>query len=114
MTTCTLCDLPTGADPHTSPDVDGEFCCRGCLAVARSLDDVDGLDEIEERRPDAEPDDEFDGETAFLHVDGMHCATCESFLEMTAGDQPGVAAAEASYATDTIRVDYDPDAVSAE
>ena len=121
MPGCTLCDLPTGDDPHTAPDVDGEFCCRGCLAVARSLGDAEGTDgidhgltEVEERRPDAEPDDEFDGETAFLHVDGMHCATCESFLEMTAGEQPGVAAAEASYATDTIRVDYDPDAVGAD
>ena len=121
MSGCTLCDLPTGGDPHTAPDVDGEFCCRGCLAVARSLgdaEDVDGgdagLGAVDERRPDAEPDDDFDGETAFLHVDGMHCATCESFLEMTAGEQPGVAAAEASYATDTIRVDYDPDAVDAD
>jgi len=117
MPPCTLCDLPTGDDPHTAPDVDGEFCCRGCLAVARSLGDaegLDGLDEVEERRPDAEPDDDFEGETTFLHVDGMHCATCESFLEMTAGEQAGVAAAEASYATDTIRVDYDPDAVGAD
>ncbi|WP_144925850.1 heavy metal translocating P-type ATPase [Halorubrum salsamenti] len=121
MSGCTLCDLPTGDDPHTAPDVDGEFCCRGCLAVARSLGDAEGfdgldegLDEVEERRPAAEPDDGFDGETAFLHVDGMHCATCESFLEMTAGEQPGVAAAEASYATDTIRVDYDPEAVGAD
>ena len=116
MPPCTLCDLPTGDNPHTAPDVDGEFCCRGCLAVARSLGDaegLDGLDDVEERRPEAEPGDEFEGETTFLHVDGMHCATCESFLEMTAGEQPGVAAAEASYATDTIRVDYDPDAVGA-
>ncbi|OYR38077.1 heavy metal translocating P-type ATPase [Halorubrum sp. Ib24] len=110
MSNCTLCDLPTGDDPHTAPDVDGEFCCRGCLAVARSLDDVDELDE---RRPEARADEAFDGETTFLHVDGMHCATCESFLELTAGEQEGVAAAEASYATDTIRVDYDPDTVSA-
>jgi len=114
MSNCTLCDLPTGEDPHTAPDVDGEFCCRGCLAVARSLDDVDDVDELDERRPETEPDPEFDGETTFLHVDGMHCATCESFLELTAGEQEGVAAAEASYATDTIRVDYDPDAVSAD
>ncbi|OYR98789.1 heavy metal translocating P-type ATPase, partial [Halorubrum sp. E3] len=117
MPPCTLCDLPTGDDPHTDPDVDGEFCCQGCLAVARSLGDaegVDGLSDVEERRPDAEPADDFDGETTFLHVDGMHCATCESFLEMTAGEQSGIAAAEASYATDTIRVDYDPDAVDAD
>jgi Cu2+-exporting ATPase len=114
MSNCTLCDLPTGDDPHTASDVDGEFCCRGCLAVARSLDDVEALDDLDERRPETEPDEVFDGETTFLHVDGMHCATCESFLELTAGKQDGVAAAEASYATDTIRVDYDPDAVSAE
>ncbi|WP_144798098.1 heavy metal translocating P-type ATPase [Halorubrum depositum] len=111
MSNCTLCDLPTGDDPHTAPDVDGDFCCRGCLAVARSLDDVDDVDE---RRPETEPGEAFDGETTFLRVDGMHCATCESFLELTAGEQDGVAAAEASYATDTIRVDYDPDAVSAD
>ena len=114
MSNCTLCDLPTGDNPHVGDDVDGEFCCRGCLAVARSLDDVDDLQELDDRRPDTEPPAEFDGETAFLHVDGMHCATCESFLELTAGKQLGVAAAQASYATDTIRVDYDPDAVSAE
>ncbi|GAB7009413.1 heavy metal translocating P-type ATPase [Halorubrum trueperi] len=117
MTNCTLCGLPTGDDPRSAPDVDGEFCCRGCLSVARSLDgvdDVDGIGDVEDRRSDANPAAEFDGETAFLHVDGMHCATCESFLEMTAGEQPGVAGAEASYATDTIRVDYDPDAVSAD
>jgi Cu2+-exporting ATPase len=114
MSHCTLCDLPTGDDPHTAPDVDGEFCCRGCLAVARSLDDVDDPADLDERRPSAEPDEGFDGETTFLHVDGMHCATCESFLELTAGEREGVAAAEASYATDTIRVDYDPDVVSAD
>ena len=114
MANCTLCDLPTGADPHTATDVDGEYCCRGCLTVARSLDDVDDVDDLEARTPGATADESFDGETAFLHVDGMHCATCESFLELTAGEQTGVEAAEASYATDTIRVEYDPDTVTAE
>ncbi|WP_281194616.1 cation-translocating P-type ATPase [Halorubrum sp. F4] len=113
MSNCTLCDLPTGSDPHTDPDVEGEYCCQGCLAVARSLDDVADAEDLEERTPDAEPPDDFDGETAFLHVDGMHCATCESFLELTAAEREGVAAAEASYATDTIRVEYDPDRVTA-
>ena len=114
MDTCTLCDLPTGADPHTAADVDGEFCCRGCLTVARSLDDVDDVDDLEAQTPGSTTEESFDGETAFLHVDGMHCATCESFLELTAGKQAGVEAAEASYATDTIRVEYDPDTVAAE
>ena len=113
MSTCTLCDLPTGADPHTAADVDGEYCCRGCLTVARSLDDVDDVEDLEAQTPGSTTDESFDGETAFLHVDGMHCATCESFLELTAGKQAGVEAAEASYATDTIRVEYDPDTVTA-
>ena len=114
MPNCTLCELPTGSDPHTDPAVEGEYCCQGCLAVARSLDDVDDLEDLEARAPDAEPPDDFDGETTFLHVDGMHCATCESFLEMTAAECEGVAAAEASYATDTIRVEYDSDRVTAD
>ena len=114
MANCTLCDLPTGADPHTAADVDGEYCCRGCLTVARSLDDVDDVADLEARTPGSTTDESFDGETTFLHVDGMHCATCESFLELTAGEQAGVEAAEASYATDTIRVEYDPDTVTAE
>ncbi|MWV65429.1 heavy metal translocating P-type ATPase [Halorubrum sp. JWXQ-INN 858] len=113
MSTCTLCDLPTEPDPHTAPDVEGAFCCRGCLAVSRSLDDVADVDDLEDRTPASTPADSFDGETAFLHVDGMHCSTCERFLEMTAGEETGVAAVEASYATDTIRVDYDPERVSA-
>jgi len=39
----------------------------------------------------------------------MHCSTCEIFLESLAEDVDGVEAAEASYATDTMRVVYDPD-----
>ncbi|WP_418281130.1 heavy metal translocating P-type ATPase [Halorubrum sp. DTA98] len=114
MSNCTLCELPAEPDPFTAPDVDGEFCCRGCLAVARSLDDVEDLEDLDDRVPETTPAATFDGETTFLHVDGMHCATCESFLELTAGEQDGVEGVEASYATDTIRIDYDPDRVSAE
>ena len=51
MATCTLCDLPTGSDPHTATDVGGEYCCRGCLTVARSLDDVDDVADLEARTP---------------------------------------------------------------
>jgi len=38
---CRLCDLPTPDPPVTATGVDGEFCCRGCLEVARRLDDAD-------------------------------------------------------------------------
>ncbi|QHS16806.1 cation-translocating P-type ATPase [haloarchaeon 3A1-DGR] len=142
MATCTLCDLPTPADPVTDPDVEGAFCCRGCLEVSRSLggmadleaaaDDVDAavgspasaVDDPRSESTDStdptdptdttdstDPDLGDDLETTYLHVDGMHCATCERFLEVTAGRADGVAAATASYATDTVRVDHDPDRI---
>ncbi|WP_340100693.1 cation-translocating P-type ATPase [Salinibaculum salinum] len=112
MTGCTLCDLEVPADPITDPDVDGEFCCRGCLEVARSLDGVDAESVDLEELADDNPIEDADGEVTYLSVDGMHCATCERFLEMTTTDHDGVEAAAASYATDTMKVVYDPDAVT--
>lgn len=40
MTGCTLCDLPTPDPPLTADGVSGQYCCRGCLEVARNFDDV--------------------------------------------------------------------------
>ncbi|MFB6151936.1 MAG: heavy metal translocating P-type ATPase [Haloarculaceae archaeon] len=129
---CTLCDLPVGDDPVTASDVDGAFCCRGCLSVARRLETVDaagrgnatddpaGGTAGETDGPadaadvlDAGPStSSVDGEDAFLAVDGMHCATCETFLEANAVDREGVRAADASYAADLVRVVYDPETVA--
>ncbi|WP_311172493.1 hypothetical protein [Halobellus ordinarius] len=36
---CTLCDLPTPNQPVTAPDLEGEYCCQGCLEVARTVED---------------------------------------------------------------------------
>jgi len=118
---CRLCDLPVGPDPVTGPDVAGEFCCQGCLSVAERLEAVDdgpagedatGQAPISTDRLDDGPDAAtVDGADAFLAVEGMHCATCESFLEARATDHEGVRAAEGSYAADLLRVVYDPEAV---
>jgi Cu2+-exporting ATPase len=112
MTQCTLCELP--ADPPvTEASVEGTFCCRGCLEVYRSLGDVD-VDEQSAVRAALDDDEgatEYDMEdtdTAYLAVEGMHCSTCEVFLESVAGDHPGVVDADASYAAETIRMVYDP------
>ncbi|WP_248910332.1 heavy metal translocating P-type ATPase [Halocatena marina] len=48
----------------------------------------------------------------FLRIDGMHSITCESFLEAVAEGCDGVTDAEASYVTETIRIDYDPGSIS--
>ncbi|MFB6107257.1 MAG: heavy metal translocating P-type ATPase [Haloplanus sp.] len=112
---CTLCDLPTPDPPVTDEEVDGTFCCRGCLEVARTVDDAAAADADRVRadlrgEDDADDADAVDGtETAFVAVDGMHCATCEAFLEGRATDRAGVLAAEASYPSNLVKLVYDPD-----
>jgi len=114
MVDCQLCDLPTPDPPVRGADVDGGFCCRGCLEVARRLEDVDDpeVDEIGDALTDG------DGPTvetappgateAYLAVDGMHCTTCETFfLGLRGDDCRGVHAVEANYGTETARVVYD-------
>ncbi|USZ69433.1 cation-translocating P-type ATPase [Halorussus salilacus] len=116
---CTLCGLATGDAPVADEAVPGTYCCRGCLEVARSLDDVEAADpeaaadELDTGAEDA-PDD---ADHTFLAVEGMHCATCETFIESVAADADGVYGAQASYATDVVRVAHeeaaDLDAVEA-
>ena len=102
---CRLCDLPAR---ETRVKRDGEvFCCRGCAEVYETLGDVD-LEEEKKEETDERPDD---CETAFLHVDGMHCTACEVFVEDRAANTEGVEAASASYATETVRIDYDEEKV---
>ena len=119
---CTLCELPT-AGVDVSDDDGNEFCCAGCRDVYAALGDADvDADAVRERR-NGEGDDEQDAESdavdvpadheaTFLEVDGMHCATCEAFIETVATRTEGVSAASASYVTDTVRIDHDPERVS--
>ena len=113
MVVCTLCELPV-KEPVTDPDVDGEFCCRGCLEVARLVDEGEESDlsitAIRERTTEEDPELSVpDGaETAYLSVDGMHCQTCEGFIELLAEEESGVHEARASYATEMLRIVYDP------
>ncbi|WP_135820986.1 heavy metal translocating P-type ATPase [Halostella litorea] len=108
---CTLCGLPTPDPPVTDADVEGGYCCRGCLEVARTLDDVAAADAeaVREDRGADGDDAPADAKHSFRSVDGMHCATCEAFIESVAADVDGVYGAEASYATDMLRVTHDGD-----
>ncbi len=123
MTGCTLCDLPTPDPPVTAEHIEGEFCCRGCLEVARTLEDtqpaeadLDPGDVRERLGADANGDNlpEGETETAYLAVEGMHCATCEAFVEGRVTHSEGVVAADASYPSAGVRVEYDPDRVDAD
>ncbi len=129
MTACTLCGLPTGSQPVHDDDLDGAFCCRGCLEVHRtvadaelSVADSDGTVAPTEstdaptgdsRKGETEPPK--DGiETAFLSLEGMHCTTCERFLEAVTTETDGICDARASYATEMIRLRYDPTVIERE
>ena len=118
MSSCTLCELPTPPDPITDEAVDGEFCCRGCLEVARTLDETPSDVDPEAARASLQadqPDVDLEGyDQQYLSVEGMHCATCETFLESTATTRAGIGAVSASYATDTLKVHYDPDIVESD
>ncbi len=109
MPACTLCGLPTGDEPVTGADVDGAFCCRGCLTVFRELGDVE-LDETTAAEPDTDSPPE-DANTAYLDVDGMHCTTCEAYLEHLGAETEGVYGVDASYAAGALKVAYDPESV---
>ena len=119
---CALCGLATPPTPVTDPSVEGAFCCQGCLEVQRSLGELGGSeadavrDSIDGKDSEATSETERteEGESAFLAVDGMHCTTCEAFLEGRAATDDGIHAIEASYASDTVRVQYDPDVLAEE
>ncbi|RQG90788.1 heavy metal translocating P-type ATPase [Natrarchaeobius chitinivorans] len=119
-TGCTLCDLPVEGSNVVA---DGEpFCCVGCRDVYDALGDVEDVDadDVREARgrdqaaeePPSSGDPDHDA--SFLEVSGMYCVTCEAFIESVATATDGVSAASASYVTDTVRIDHDPDRVSLE
>ncbi|WP_226483306.1 heavy metal translocating P-type ATPase [Natrinema amylolyticum] len=112
MDSCSLCGLPTPESPVTAADVEGRFCCRGCLEVSATLETVDDIDResvVDRTAGTVEREIPDDAAEAFLAVDGMHCSTCEGFVALLGEREAGILIVEASYATDTARVVYDPD-----
>lgn len=113
VTECTLCGLETPNPPVEAEEVAGVFCCQGCLEVSRRLEDADGgeMGNYEEESAEPRSDQAADSDGAdvgYLDVAGMHCTTCEAFLEKRASGQDGVVTAEASYGAGILRITYDP------
>lgn len=106
---CAFCGRSLPSDPI--PSSEGEPCCSaGCATVLATLGPPDppaGTTNPDDPASESSPATS-DPSVLYLQVDGMHSATCETYLESLALDQPGVEAAAASYVTETIRVDYDP------
>jgi len=112
---CTLCGRAVDGSVDRT---DGEFCSEGCRTVHATIVDDDRPDaDSRPADPDARPTDTETplagvDDRLFLRVDGMYSATCEAYLEAIARGVEGVSDAEASYVTETIRIDYRPGAVT--
>jgi len=110
---CTLCSLPL-EQTAVDNDADERFCCRGCREIHAELSGHEELSpdddpaEIRSALESEEGDLPEEYETTFLRIDGMHCATCETFIESRAAEQDGVGGVDASYITDTVRVGHEP------
>ncbi|KDE60390.1 ATPase P [Halostagnicola sp. A56] len=79
-------------------------------ASSESSDRPESIDGADSAVPGERSTGEF--VRTFYRVDGMHSASCESFLEAVAAAQAGVEDVAASYVTETVRVDHDPEAIS--
>lgn len=121
---CSLCGRELSI-PATENDEEVSFCSPGCQDVYTTL----GAAEPRER--DIKPSGRESGRATehniadnrdngpsdghartFFRIDGMYSVTCEAFLEAVANGQEGVIDAEASYVTETIRIEHEPDGVS--
>jgi Cu2+-exporting ATPase len=115
---CALCSLPLSQGRNRVEGKDAVYCCTGCRDVHDALGDaaVDADDVREAAADDAALDeDPPDGyERSYFHVSGMHCTTCEAFLESVAEKTEGIDGAQASYVTETVRVDHDPETLDEE
>ncbi|AXR80883.1 heavy metal translocating P-type ATPase [Natrarchaeobaculum sulfurireducens] len=93
------------------------FCSSGCRDVARTLSGPSGHaladhDIANESLAGPMASDDESLVRTHLRVDGTYSATCEAYLETLAESLEGVADASASYVTESIRVDHDPDRLS--
>jgi len=134
---CHLCGLGSGKHPLTQRvgDVEHIFCCAGCenvflilsesgiVASGQDLRETElfkrslalGLisrEASEAARPAVDPTIEVpDGtptEELLLQIGGMWCTSCAWLIEHALGGVAGVASAQASFASDLVKVNYFP------
>lgn len=101
MTGCELCGLPLEA-AAVSGEAGKRYCCQGCRLVDEVLDEP-----VDEQPRETTEEPTWEGSTAFFELGGMHCATCEVFIERALADVDEVAVADASFATETLRIGYE-------
>ena len=131
---CDLCSLRCGKHPlrQRVGDADRYFCCLGCMNVflilwesgaIRAGQDIRQTELFQRSlqfglisnpaREDAQPGHAVDPlasakEELLLHVSGMWCTSCAWLIEHALSALPGVVKAEASFASDLVKVQYHP------
>lgn len=120
---CKLCGLPA-APPITSNNISGVFCCRGCRKIYNlienqniSSDEVRTWIDQQRQEKGIEKDKEIttdapDGKDVFFKIGGMHCSTCELFIEKSIERKKGVIGAYVNYTSEIARIIYNPDIIS--
>jgi heavy metal translocating P-type ATPase len=104
----------TGADPQSTESTTTltDDASEPAEDDSRPADPATGPTDADSRPADTQTPPTGDTDRLFLRVDGMYSATCETYLEAIARGVEGVSDAEASYVTETIRIDYRPGAVT--
>ncbi len=130
---CDLCSLPCGKHPlqQAVGEVDRYFCCLGCMNVYLILWESGAIQAGQDVRQTElfqrslqlglisnRASDEVSPETTatpagptaelLLHVTGMWCTSCAWLIEHALAKVPGVVKAEASFASDLVKVQYQP------
>ena len=137
-TVCDLCGLRLPKRVYTAnhQGIDRHFCCSGCRQVFLVLCEsglIEGNFKSSEiyqaslrlgiiSNPEAEtpssvshaPADLKDAQELVLHLDGMWCSACSWLIEKAVNAEPGVVHSRVIYASDTAKIYYRPEQISAE
>lgn len=135
---CDLCGLGCGKYPlrQQVADADRSFCCIGCMNVYLILWESGAIQtgrdiretELFQRSlqlglisnrtitdvPTGLPSANASPQEMLLHIRGMWCTSCAWLIEHALQSLPGVIAAEASFASDLVKVQYRPQEVPPE
>ena len=129
---CALCGLPCGAHPAESSGL--AFCCPGCLNVHTILGASGVIGSGQDFRatglfkrslelglisrpspgtsdPAAAPIPATETRELLFHVNGMWCTSCAWLIERALLSERGVVSADVIFASDLVRVRYNPQAL---
>lgn len=111
---CDLCGLDITGAPVVK-NIGGEehhFCCQGCARVYQAAFENGMLDQVvtkPAKKEKSKGEGIFQqGESTHFSIEGMWCAGCALAAENVLKSEPGIQAADVSFAAESGRLQYDP------